>query len=144
MKKTMFVGVSGSGKTTLIQRLQDKVLEARKTQMVEYHLHFIDTPGEYLERRGMYRAIIVTAADADMIGFVQECGVPNTWLPPAFASTFPKPVIGIITKADLAKSEDDIEHAREILLQAGVQRVFVVSSVENTGISELLDFLGNM
>ncbi len=53
MKKTILIGVSGCGKTTLVQRLNDEELKYKKTQMVEHHLNFIDTPGEYLERRNM-------------------------------------------------------------------------------------------
>lgn len=141
MKKTIFIGKSGCGKTTMIQRIQNEALEYRKTQMVEHYLNFIDTPGEYLERRGMYRALIVSAVDADVIGFVQECGADNTWIPPSFASMFAKPVFGVVSKSDLAKSEEDIQFAREILERAGVERVFVVSSVENTGLTPLLDYL---
>lgn len=141
MKKTIFIGKSGCGKTTLIQRMEHTALEYRKTQMVEHYLNFIDTPGEYLERRGMYRALVVSAVDADVIGFVQECSADNTWIPPSFASMFAKPVIGIVSKADLARSEEDINFASDILVRAGVEQVFVVSSIENTGIQPLLDYL---
>ncbi len=85
MRKTILIGISGCGKTTLVQRLKGEELAYRKTQMVEHHLNFIDTPGEYLERRNMYRALIVTAADAEVIGLMQECGAENTWLPLAAA-----------------------------------------------------------
>ena len=70
MKRTLLIGKTGVGKTTLIQRLTGDDLSYRKTQMVEYHLNFIDTPGEYLEHREFYRALIVTAADADYIGMM--------------------------------------------------------------------------
>lgn len=141
MRKTIFIGKSGSGKTTLVQRLLNIALTDRKTQMVEHHLNFIDTPGEYLERRNMYRALIVSAADADVIGLVQECGADNTWLPPSFACTFARPVFGIVSKADLATGEGDVQFAREILERAGVERVFVVSATENTGTQPLLEYL---
>ncbi len=141
MKKTIFIGKSGCGKTTLIQRMEHDALEYKKTQMVEHYLHFIDTPGEYLERRNMYRALIVSSADADVIGLVQECGADNTWLPPSFASTFAKPVFGVVSKADLATGDGDIAFAREILERAGVERVFVVSAVDGTGVDGLEAYL---
>ena len=141
MKKTIFIGKSGCGKTTLIQRLEDEELRYRKTQMVEHYLHFIDTPGEYLERRGMYRALIVSAVDADLIGLVQECGADNSWLPPSFASSFAKPVFGVISKVDLARDEREVQFAREILESAGVTRVFAVSAVEEIGLQPLLEYL---
>lgn len=143
MKKTIFIGKSGCGKTTLIQRLENETLSYKKTQMVEHYLNFIDTPGEYLERRNMYRALIVSSADADVIGLVQECGADNTWLPPSFAGTFAKPVFGVVSKADLAQSQADIDFATEILKSAGVERVFVVSAVQSTGLEPLLEFLAD-
>lgn len=141
MKKAIIIGKSGSGKTTLVQRLENKALEYKKTQTIQHYLNFIDTPGEYLERRGMYRAFLVHAADADVVGLVQECCEDNTWLPPSFAGTFGKPVFGIVTKADLAQGEDDIDFAREILERSGVEEIFVVSSIRSTGLEPLLEYL---
>ncbi len=141
MRKTILIGISGCGKTTLVQRLKGEELAYRKTQMVEHHLDFIDTPGEYLERRNMYRALIVTAADAEVIGLMQECGAENTWLPPSFALSFARPVFGIVSKSDLAKRADDVENAQEVLLRAGAGRVFTVSSRDGTGLEELMEYL---
>ena len=140
--KTLLIGKTGVGKTTLIQRLKGEQLDHRKTQMIEYHMNFIDTPGEYLEHRDFYRALIVTAVDADFIGFMQGCGDEDIWLPPAFAMTFARPVFGIVSKSDLAKSEEDIDMAVEVLISAGAERIFVVSAAQNTGLDELRKFLG--
>lgn len=143
MKKAILIGISGCGKTTLIQRLENMQVEYKKTQMVEHYLNFIDTPGEYIERRGMYRALIVTAADAEVIGLVQECGADTTWLPPAFALSFAKPVFGVISKADLAKNERDFEYARGVLREAGVEEIFTVSALEDIGLEPLLEYLSD-
>ena len=140
----MLIGKSGAGKTTLVQRLKGEALSYRKTQTVEYHLDFIDTPGEYLEHRNFYRALIVTAADADLIGLLQGCGDEDIWFPPAFSMTFARPVFGIVSKADLAKSERDVRFASEVLKRAGAGRIFVVSAVESTGLEELREYLSGM
>ncbi|MDR1798385.1 MAG: EutP/PduV family microcompartment system protein [Bifidobacteriaceae bacterium] len=141
MKRAILMGMSGCGKTTLIQRLHRDALTYHKTQAVEHHLDFIDTPGEYMEIRHYYRALIVTAADADVIALVQECGTDRTWLPPAFATTFAKPVIGIVSKADLATGPADLDFARDILRRAGAQPVFTVSALAATGLEPLIDYL---
>lgn len=143
MKKIILLGKSGSGKTTLIQRAGNSNLEYHKTQMVGYSGGFIDTPGEYLELRSLYRALIVTAADADVIGLVQECGETETYLPPQMGSVFPKEIIGIVTKTDLAKSEQELLHARDVLQNAGAGRIFEISAVRNTGMDELLAYLAD-
>ena len=113
----------------------------RKTQSVQRYLRFIDTPGEYLENRGYYKALIVTSADADVIGLVQDCASDETWLPPMFSSAFSKEVIGIVTKTDLAKSEKDIHRAEETLKNAGAVRLFDISAVDGTGIDRLTAYI---
>ena len=67
MKKVIFIGKTGSGKTTLCQKLHDLEIQYKKTQSIEVYDESIDTPGEYLENRFYYKALIVTAADADII-----------------------------------------------------------------------------
>lgn len=141
MKKIILVGKSGCGKTTLIQRAQAKSLRYQKTQMVDYCGEFIDTPGEYLELRNLYRALIVTAADADIIGLVQACCEAESYLPPSLGAVFPKEVIGIVTKTDLASSPEDIRHARDVLVHAGAGKIFEISALLNEGVDTLLRYL---
>ncbi|MDR1430601.1 MAG: EutP/PduV family microcompartment system protein [Propionibacteriaceae bacterium] len=141
MKKAILIGMSGCGKTTLIQRLGNDSLRYKKTQVIEHYLNFIDTPGEYLEQRKLYRALIVTAVDADEIGLVQDCVARTTWIPPSFATTFAKPIFGIVTKADLATSPAQLEYAQSVLNSGGAQRIFTLSAVTGAGIAELLDYL---
>lgn len=73
MKKIMLVGHTGAGKTTFRQAIYGQAMEYQKTQAVEVVNSTIDTPGEYLENRNLYRALIVTAADADLMVLLQDC-----------------------------------------------------------------------
>lgn len=141
-KKIILVGKTGSGKTTLIQRAERQAMEYHKTQTVRHTLHFIDTPGEYLENRGYYKALIVTAADADAIGLVQDCSDDGTWLPPGFASAFSKEVVGIVTKTDKAGCGETIRRADAALDRAGAKRIFHVSAVNGEGMDPLLRYMG--
>lgn len=61
--------------------------------------------------------------------------------PQGFSSLFNQDVIGIISKIDLVDSEEQLEFARKQLSDAGVKRIFEISSTENTGIDALKDFL---
>ena len=54
-KRIILIGRTGCGKTTLMQAVEQTDIVYRKTQTVCHHLHFIDTPGEYLENRGFYK-----------------------------------------------------------------------------------------
>ena len=119
-KRIILIGRSTAGKTTLCQRINNEELHYYKTQTVQViNKNMIDTPGEYLERRGFRGALIVTSADADIILMVQDATEGGTMFPPLFCSMFAgKPCVGIITKADLA-DEEQIERAKKYLKDAG-------------------------
>lgn len=141
MKKLILAGSTGSGKTTLCQRLHGQELTYKKTQAIENFEQAIDTPGECIENRSLYRMLLVTSVDADVIGLVQDCTNEESYFPPSFATAFAKPVIGIVTKIELAESDEDIAKAAEYLQAAGASPIFRISSVENLGLDELEAYL---
>ncbi|CUP19962.1 EutP/PduV family microcompartment system protein [Clostridium disporicum] len=144
MKKVIFIGKSGCGKTSLCQRLQGEEIRYKKTQSIDLYVDSIDTPGEYLENRNYYSALITTAAEANMIALVQECGDTISMMPPGFAGTFGREVIGIITKTDIGECEDSIDIIEEQLRVAGVRRVFKVSAYSTEGIEELRRYVDGL
>lgn len=138
----MLIGRSMAGKTTLCQYINNEELKYHKTQMIQIiNGNVIDTPGEYLERTKLRGALMVTAADADMIVLVQQANEPETMFPPGYSSTFAKPCIGVVTKSDLATA-GQIEDAKKYLKLAGAGDIFVTSSYEGTGFEELLQHFG--
>ena len=141
MKKAMFIGAIGCGKTSFIQKLNELQMTYNKTQTIEFYNNVIDTPGEYLENRCLYSALITTSCDADIIALVQSADCQQGLFAPMFATAFNKPVIGIITKADTAKDEAALSFATNQLRQAGAEYLFVTSSITGDGISPLLDYL---
>lgn len=141
MKKIIFIGKTGSGKTTLCQKLNQCKLEYRKTQAVELYDNAIDTPGEYLENRNYYSALIMTAVDAEVIALVADPTAEENFIPPAFAGTFSKEVIGIITKIAIVKEEDKINQMKIRLQEAGAEKIFLVDTVEGIGITALFSYL---
>ena len=141
-KKTIIlIGRSAAGKTTLCQFISNEALKYHKTQTVQVRNEtMIDTPGEYLERRSMRGALQVTSADADVIVFVQDAREDGSMFPPSYASSFSKPVIGVVTKSDVA-NEKQIDRAQKYLKLAGAAEVFVTSSFEGTGFEGFLKYL---
>lgn len=143
MKNVIFMGKTGSGKTTLCQKLDELDLMYRKTQSVELYSDSIDTPGEYIENRSLYNALLTTSVDAKIIALVYDCTQEENYLAPGFASMFNKEVIGIITKITIAK-QSDIDFAIEQLTMAGASKIFKVDTIEDIGIEELSSYLMNI
>ena len=141
-KIIILIGRSMSGKTTLCQRLMQETPRYAKTQSIHViDKKMIDTPGEYLERGAMYGALMTASADADLIVFVQDAMERGTMFPPAFTSMFAKPVVGVVTKKDLANDED-IKRAKNYINLAGARKIFVVSGMTGEGVVELARYLG--
>ena len=133
MKKIIFMGKSRSGKTTLCQKLHSLAVRYKKTQMIEQYTNAIDTPGEYA-------ALIVSSADARVIGVVADPTAEENYIPPAFAMTFSKPVIGIVTKIAIA-SDAQIKKAEQALKNGGISKIFLLDSIAEQGLDPLFRYL---
>jgi len=143
-RRVLLMGRSGCGKTSLILRIHEKKMgqglqAANKTQAAEYHPDFIDVPGEYLEVRSFYRALIMLTCEACAIILVQAADDEENLYPTGLARTFDKPVVGVVTKTDAA--EADVARATEILRDAGAAIVFLTSALKNEGIDVLITHL---
>ncbi|MDR1421658.1 MAG: EutP/PduV family microcompartment system protein [Coriobacteriales bacterium] len=142
MPKAMFIGASGCGKTTLYQRLYDLPLNFSKTQALEFNGQIIDTPGEYLENRSYYSALLVTSMEVELVALVMDCTDTQTVFPPGFARMFTRPAVGIVTKIDLLDENAKSSYAEDSLRLAGVERLIRTSAYALVGIEELKGLLG--
>lgn len=140
MKDIIFMGKTGSGKTTLCQKLDQLELKYKKTQSVEVYNSAIDTPGEYMENRALYNALITTSADAKVIAIVYDATQEENYIAPGFVSMFCKDVIGIITKINKA-TEEEINIAYERLSLSGASKIFKIDTVDNIGLEELFEYI---
>ncbi len=141
-RRIILIGRSAAGKTTLCQYINHEDIAYHKTQTVQVvNETIIDTPGEYLERHQFRGALMVTSTDADMILFVQDATESGTMFPPGYNSMFCKPVVGVVTKSDVA-SNRQLEDAKKYLKMAGAKEIFVTSSITGEGVGELLKYLG--
>ena len=141
MKKLMLMGKQSAGKTTFFQKLSGAELSYDKTQQIEMiNSTMIDTPGEYLEQRAYHKALVVTAIEADVIGFVIDAKEENSMFAPGLATMFTKPCIGIITQADTA-TEKQIRRATQFLEFTDVPKIFITSSVTGDGIDDVMNYL---
>ena len=128
MKKIMMIGKIGCGKTTLAQRLLGEEIRYKKTQAIQIvGDDIVDTPGEYLEQKQFYNALIVTAVEADVILLLFSAIEEQSSFSPRMCSMFyGKPMIGVLTKTDLCKDPKQLAAGREQLFLAGAETVLEV------------------
>lgn len=135
----MLVGSTTAGKTTLTQALYGQELKYKKTQAMEYSDYILDTPGEFIENRRFYAALMSSSVDYQVIAVVHDCSRKLNQIPPGFASMFNREVIGIITKIDSEKA--DPEFSRKVLKAAGIKTIFEISAYSGSGLESLKTWL---
>ena len=133
------LGPSGCGKTTLSQRLIGEQVSYKKTQSIQViGDDIVDTPGEYVEQKQFYSALIVTAVEADVILLLSSAIDEQNAFSPRMGSLFSgKPVIGVITKTDLCEDPELIEGASEILSMAGAETIIEVGFGDDSCLEKL-------
>jgi ethanolamine utilization protein EutP len=135
MKRMMLIGKTGVGKTSLIQALKKEDIKYKKTQSLEFYDGLIDTPGEYIENKKYYNALITMSFESDIIALVHDSEKDESYFSPGFANMFNIKVIGIITKVDSDKS--NMKKSKECLELAGVKEIYSVSALNGSGIEEI-------
>jgi ethanolamine utilization protein EutP len=108
---------------------------------VEYFGRFVNTPGEFLENRRFYHALITSAADCDTLFFVQDTTRNSCLFPPLFASMFNRKIIGILSKIDKEKSNSTL--ATRFLENAGVKEIIATSVIAGDGLDRLQLLISN-
>lgn len=135
MKKTMLMGETGAGKSSLIRALAGGGVRSGRALAVEYVGDFINTPGEFLENRRFYTALITAAVDCEILLMLQDSTRNTSLFPPRFAAMFNRRVIGVITKIDLPSSRPDL--AERFLRSAGAREIAHVSAMSGEGVEDL-------
>ena len=79
--------------------------------------------------------------DAKLIAIIPDPTAHDNFIPPAFAGTFAKELIGIITKINRAKDAEAINRVERSLKEAGVSRIFLVDTIDGVGIEELFAYI---
>ncbi|MDR0338652.1 MAG: EutP/PduV family microcompartment system protein [Desulfovibrio sp.] len=155
MKRTLLIGETGSGKSALVRALArnldqnlarglasgqpDGLHVPNRVMAVERIGPFVVTPGEFLENRRFYRALITASAGCERALFLHNATRRSSLFPPGFASAFNLPVAGVLTHTDAPNA--DIGLATRFFHSAGVRRLFLTDGTRGAQLDELRVFL---
>ena len=134
-KPIMVIGPVGSGKSTLLKTLELTTREVKKTESITYSSKAIDTPGEMLSIPRFYNSLILNSVRASLVLFLMDANRP-TQLPSRMAQALRAPVVGVISKVDLA-TDQGRKQAHQVLINAGVKEIVEISVVSGLGVAEL-------
>ncbi len=137
----LLVGSVGCGKTTFRQRLAQGDIEYVKTQAIEAFDGIIDTPGEFLQQGRLRRALQIVSFDVDTVVLMLDPTEEQSRIPPGFAGTFNRRVLGVVTKTGVA-SPAQVGDALDRLRAAGADPVIAVDSVNGDGFDKIREVLG--
>lgn len=139
MRRIILVGRSESGKTTLTQALKQEKITYQKTQYINNTDVIIDTPGEYIQTKGLAAGIALYAYEAEVVGLLIAANEPYSLFPPNCTCMVNREVVGIVTKIDDPKA--NIPQAERWLRLSGCEKIFYVNATNNEGVVELLKYL---
>lgn len=140
-KPIMVIGPVGVGKSTLLSALELYQGEVKKTEAMTYLGQAIDTPGEMITIPRFFNALILNSIRAGLVLFMMD-GHRPIQLPARLALALKAPVVGVVTKIDLA-SQENVVRARRVLERAGVKKIFEVSSVCGDGLDTLNEWIAD-
>ncbi len=139
MKRIILMGRSGSGKTTLTQALNGEEITYQKTQYISNGATVIDTPGEYIQTKGLAAGIAIYAYEAEVVGLVLSATEAYSLYPPNITCMVNREVIGIITKIDLPNA--NVPKVERWLRNSGCEKIFYVNAKKQDGIENILEYL---
>lgn len=133
--RIMLVGERHSGKEGLISLLTGGQWRSRRVLAVEFCGVFVNTPGEFLENRRFYRALITAAMGCSLICFLQNARSRTSLFPPRFARMFNCATLGIATACQAPDASP--ERAVRFLNAAGLTHCLSVDLESGAGLNIL-------
>ncbi len=100
---------------------------------------YVISPGEFLENRRFYSALITTAAECDILLMFQDATRNTSLYPPNFATMFNRRVLGVISHAQTPGA--NVPRARRFLHNAGVANCLAVHTETGLGLDALKEQL---
>lgn len=155
------IGAPNAGKSTLTNRLigakvaiVSPKVQTTRTRVTGIAMHkdaqliFVDTPGIFEAEKRLDRSMVHAAwegvKEADAVGLLVDASRKS---PFARAEKIleglagvNKPVVLILNKIDLVKKDKLLELATQFQQAYAFQKIFMISALNNDGVSDLLDY----
>jgi ethanolamine utilization protein EutP len=138
----ILIGDVGCGKSTLINHIFGYREPVTKTQALAFHGdNVIDSPGEFVNRRYLYGALLNSVVGVDTIVYLHAADQQSVVMPGDLLRMYDnKHVVGVVSKVDIEGA--DIATAELCLAQAGIARpYFQVSVKDPASVRALVDYI---
>jgi len=138
----ILVGNVGSGKSTLLKALLNLDEEVTKTQALRFHdNNIIDSPGEFINNRTLYGALLATITQVDTIVYLQAADSGQLHMPADLLRMYTgKQVVGVVSRVDVPNA--DVDAAEVLLAEEGITGPYIkVSKFDLCSIQRLSDYL---
>ncbi|MGL4613325.1 MAG: EutP/PduV family microcompartment system protein [Shewanella sp.] len=142
LDSVVFVGEVDSGKSALINQLLEYDTNTGKTQApIFYPGKVIDTPGEFMESRAMYGALLTTISNVKTIVLLHPANAQYFASPRGLLTVYSnKNIVGVISKVDAPGA--DIDKSIALLRQNGIPEPYFMTSIfDPSSIKQLSHYL---
>lgn len=140
MRRILIMGAKGVGKRSLSDLIEGEKTSNKNNLDLYYRKKTIIAPGEFLEQSWLNNALIMVSQNQAYINLFLLNSIDSSYYPPAFANSFTKKNIGVITKIDLM-DETNYKKSYKMAEQLRVDQVVALSNKTQDGLEELIKII---
>ena len=140
MRRILIMGAKGVGKRTLSNLIEGEQTTNKNNLDLYYRKKTIIAPGEFLEQTWLNNALIMVSQNQAYINLFLINSLHNSYYPPAFANSFTKRNIGVITKIDLM-DEKNYKKSYQMAEDLGLDQIVAISNKTQDGLEKLIEII---
>lgn len=140
MRRILIMGAKGVGKRTLSNLIEGEQTTNKNNLDLYYRKKTIIAPGEFLEQTWLNNALIMVSQNQAYINLFLINSLDNSYYPPAFANSFTKRNIGVITKIDLM-DEKNYKKSYQMAEDLGLDQIVAISNKTKDGLEKLIEII---
>ena len=134
------MGATGVGKRSLSDLIEGEKTPMKNNLDLYYRKKTIIAPGEFIEQGWLNNALIMVSQNQAYINLFLINSLENSYYPPAFANSFTKRNIGVITKIDLM-DEKAYKKSYQMAEDLGLDQILAISNKTQDGLKKLIEII---